>query len=215
MNRIAIIDYGMGNLHSMAKAVERVSDGAHVFLSCDAESLRRADKIIFPGVGAIAPCMAELSRLGLDTALKDAAASKPMLGVCLGMQAMLEHSDESDGVSGLGLIAGNARRLPDTNTNADGENVKRYKVPHIGWNNIHQENDHPLWQDIAQDSQFYFVHSYHAVPGDNTNVAATTKYGQPIVTAITHENIVAVQFHPEKSQNVGLRLLANFIDWNP
>ncbi|HET9680173.1 MAG TPA: imidazole glycerol phosphate synthase subunit HisH [Gammaproteobacteria bacterium] len=211
MSRIAIIDYGMGNLHSMAKAVERVGDGAHVFLASDALSLRRADKVIFPGVGAIAPCMAELARLELDTALVKAAASKPLLGVCLGMQALLDHSDESNGVAGLGLIAGNASRLPDTAA----DNETRCKVPHMGWNRVHQTSDHPLWLDIAQDSQFYFVHSYHAVLDNADDVEATTRYGRPFVAAFAHENIVAVQFHPEKSQSAGLHLLANFIDWNP
>lgn len=206
MSRIAIIDYGMGNLHSMGKAIERVSGGDHVFFACDPESLRRADRIVFPGVGAIAPCMAELQRLGLDEALRRAARSKPLLGVCLGMQALLEHSAESGGIDGLGLIPGHAAKL----------DARKAKVPHMGWNRVYQSGDHELWNGIPQDCMFYFVHSYQAVPRREADVAARTRHGgEPFVSAVRHENLFAVQFHPEKSQGAGLKLLANFLLWDP
>lgn len=205
MSRIAIIDYGMGNLHSMGKAVERVSGGDHVFFASDPAGLRRADRIIFPGVGAIAPCMAELARLGLDEGLRQAARDKPLLGVCLGMQALLEHSAESGGVDALGLVPGRAERLDES----------RAKVPHMGWNRVHQLQAHPLWDDIPQDSMFYFVHSYHAVPTGESDAVADTRYAGRFVSALARDNLFAVQFHPEKSQGAGLKLLANFLVWDP
>lgn len=208
MSRIAIVDYGMGNLHSMLKAVERVGAGAHVFLCTQPEQLRRADRVIFPGVGAIKPCMQELARLGLDEALREAARERPILGVCLGMQALAEHSEENGGTPGLGLVPAAVKRLP---REVEGQ---RLKVPHMGWNRVHQLREHPLWEDIAQDSMFYFVHSYYFAPRDPDIALATTLYGAPFTSVFTYGNLAAVQFHPEKSQTVGLKLLANFLSWD-
>ncbi len=206
MSRIAIVDYGMGNLHSMARAVERVGGGAHVFLASEPEQLARADKVIFPGVGAIRSCITELQRLGLDEGLRRAAASKPLLGVCLGMQALFEHSAESGGCPCLGVLAGTVEPLA-------GDGAAR-KVPHIGWNRVHQLHEHPLWDGIAQDAAFYFVHSFQVVAREPEHIAASTDYGGAFTSAVLQDNIIAVQFHPEKSRTTGLRLLTNFINWD-
>ena len=208
MSRIAIVDYGMGNLHSMARAVERVGGGAHVFLASEPEQLLRADKVIFPGVGAIRSCMSELRRLGLDEALRQTAANKPLLGVCLGMQALLAHSAESGGCPGLGVLPGTVEPLAGENAG-----VAR-KVPHIGWNRVHQLHEHPLWDGIAQDTAFYFIHSFHAVPHTSEIIAAHTDYRGAFVSALWRDNVFAVQFNPEKSRTTGLRLLTNFINWD-
>ena len=157
MASIAIIDYGMGNLHSIAKAVEHVAGDDRVWVSPDPDTLRRADRLIFPGVGAIRDCMAELRRLGLDALLREVARDKPLLGVCLGMQALLDHSEENGGVDGLGLIPGQVRRFPEGL--ADSASGARLKIPHMGWNQVHQTGPHPLWKGIPDGSRFYFVHS--------------------------------------------------------
>ena len=212
MASIAIIDYGMGNLHSIAKAVEHVAGDGRVWVSADPDTLRRADRVIFPGVGAIRDCMAELHRLGLDELLREVAREKPLLGVCLGMQALLEHSEENGGVDGLGLIPGQVRRFPEGL--ADPASGERLKIPHMGWNQVHQTTPHPLWKDIPDGSRFYFVHSYFATPAEPAHLAGRTEYGLGFAAAVARENLFAVQCHPEKSQHAGLQLLANFVRWN-
>jgi glutamine amidotransferase len=212
MASIAIIDYGMGNLHSIAKAVEHVAGDDRVWVSADPDTIRRADRVIFPGVGAIRDCMAELRRLGLDELLREVARDKPLLGVCLGMQALLDHSEENDGVDTLGLIPGRVRRFPERL--ADPASGARLKVPHMGWNQVYQAGAHPLWKDIPEGSRFYFVHSYYATPADPAHLAGRTGYGLDFAAAVARENIFAVQCHPEKSQHAGLQLLANFVRWN-
>lgn len=212
MASIAIIDYGMGNLHSIAKAVEHVAGDDRVWVSHEADTILRADRVIFPGVGAIRDCMAELRRLGLDEVLREVAASKPLLGVCLGMQAMLDFSEENEGVDCLGLIPGRVRRFPEGLT--DPATGVRLKVPHMGWNQIHATSGHPLWKNIPEGSRFYFVHSYFAEPADPVHMAGRTEYGLGFASAVARENLFAVQCHPEKSQHVGLQLLANFVRWN-
>jgi glutamine amidotransferase len=212
MASIAIIDYGMGNLHSIAKAVEHVAGDDRVWVSADPDTIRRADRVIFPGVGAIRDCMAELRRLGLDELLREVARDKPLLGVCLGMQALLDHSEENDGVDTLGLIPGRVRRFPEGL--ADPASGARLKVPHMGWNQVYQAGAHPLWKDIPEGSRFYFVHSYYATPADPSHLAGRTGYGLDFAAAVARENIFAVQCHPEKSQHAGLQLLANFVRWN-
>lgn len=211
MSTIAIIDYEMGNLHSIAKAVEHVAANARVVVTSVADEILSADRVIFPGVGAIGHCMQALQSRGLDAVIRQAAASRPTLGVCLGMQAMLERSEENGSTTCLGLIGGEVRRFPDKLV--DPATGARLKVPHMGWNQVHQ-NPHPLWQDIPQDSRFYFVHSYYAVPADITDQAGSTAYGGDFCCALARGNLFAVQFHPEKSQHAGLTLLRNFSRWD-
>jgi glutamine amidotransferase len=210
MSTLAIIDYGMGNLHSIAKAVEHVAEDTRVIISSDADDIMAADRVVFPGVGGIGHTMEELSRTGLSEVVRQSAASKPMLCICVGMQALFERSEENQGTDCLGLVAGEVRRFPENMHASDGGKLK---VPHMGWNQVHQR-PHPLWQDIEQDSRFYFVHSYYAAPADKSLQAATSDYGREFCCALAHENLFAVQFHPEKSQRAGLKLLQNFSRWN-
>ncbi|MFQ5644403.1 MAG: imidazole glycerol phosphate synthase subunit HisH [Thiogranum sp.] len=210
MSSIAIIDYGMGNLHSIAKAVEHVAPGARVRVSSESAQILAADQVVFPGVGGIGHTMQELERTGLGEVAREAAASKPMLCICVGMQALFERSEENDGTTCLGLIPGEVRRFPAGLSAADGSKLK---VPHMGWNQVHQQ-PHPLWDGIAQDSRFYFVHSYYTAPAGQEVLAATVDYGIEFCCALARENLFAVQFHPEKSQRAGLALLANFSRWD-
>lgn len=212
MTSIAIIDYGMGNLHSIAKALEHVAGKERVIVSSQHEQILAADRVVFPGVGAIRDCMAELRRSGLDEVVAQAAAVKPLLGVCLGMQALLDISEENQGTECLGIIPGTvvhfSGNLPD-DAGAD-----RLKIPHMGWNQVRQQSDHPLWNGIPDESRFYFVHSYFAAPSSEEDIAATTPYGIDFASVLARGNIFAVQFHPEKSQHVGLQLLSNFVHWD-
>lgn len=211
MYNIAVIDYGMGNLHSVAKALSRVTD-QRVTVTSDAELILRADRVVLPGVGAIRDCISEIKRLGLDQVIIEAAKNKPFLGVCVGMQALLDYSEENEGTECLGIIPGTV--LPFDKGLRDPVTNERLKVPHMGWNQVHQVIKHPLWKDIPQDSRFYFVHSFFAQPSSPEPVAASTAYGITFASALSKENVFAVQFHPEKSQHVGLNLYANFVRWN-
>jgi glutamine amidotransferase len=212
MTSIAIIDYGMGNLHSIAKALEHVAGRDRVLVTSARETILAADRVVFPGVGAIRDCMAELQRSGLGEVVVEAVRSKPVLGVCLGMQALLDASEENQGVTCLGVIPGKVVRFPqDMRDPGDGNKLK---IPHMGWNQVHQRGKHPMWKDIPMDSRFYFVHSYYTVPARAEDIAATTPYGPGFASVIAHGNVFAVQFHPEKSQHSGLQLLSNFIGWN-
>lgn len=211
MNSVAIIDYGMGNLHSIAKAVEHVADAStRIKVTHDGAVIRAADRVIFPGVGAIKHCMEELQQLELIDVIKAVAQDRPLLGICLGMQAMLDHSDENGGIDCLGLIAGRVKHFP---LDMPGDNHRFLKVPHMGWNQVAQF-DHPLWQSIPQEARFYFVHSYYAMPVLDAEVIGKSDYGLEFAAAIGRDNIAAVQFHPEKSQTAGLQLLNNFLNWN-
>lgn len=212
MSTVAVVDYGMGNLHSVAKALERVAEGrARVVVTSDAEAIRRAERVVFPGVGAIRDCMAELKQRGLDESVREAARNKPLLAVCVGMQALMERSAENGGIECLGIIPGSVEFFGDKLVDARGQ---RLKVPHMGWNQVHQETAHALWKDIPQDARFYFVHSYYTQLGDLRVVAATTHYGAQFTAALAHDNVFAVQFHPEKSQHAGLTLYRNFLNWD-
>ncbi len=172
----------------------------------------QADRIVFPGQGAARDCMAELQRLGLDKVVKEAVRSKPFLGICMGLQVLLDASEENDGVQGLGIFPGRVRRFPAQMREAQTGDM--LKIPHMGWNQVHQTIAHPLWQGIAQDSRFYFVHSYYVDPTDSAQIAATAQYGVEFVCAMAHRNVFAAQFHPEKSHHAGLALLSNFVRWD-
>ena len=210
-NRIAVLDYGMGNLHSAAKALEHVAPDSHVVVTSDPMEVDRADRVVFPGVGAIRDCMAEIRRLGFDQAVTKAINEKPVLASCVGMQALLSHSEENGGVDCLDLLPGNVRYFGDNLVAEDGE---RLKVPHMGWNCVEQCIDHPLWQGIEQGSRFYFVHSFYADVVDQSLVAGRCDYGKNFAAALSKDSLFAVQFHPEKSHTAGLRLLSNFVQWD-
>lgn len=214
MSKLAVIDYGMGNLHSVSKAVEFVASEAgldvQVDVTSDPQTIREADRIIFPGVGAIRDCMAEIRRLGLDEIVAEIIRVKPVLAICVGFQALMEFSEENDGVDCLGLARGKVKYFGDNLTEADGE---RLKVPHMGWNIVRQAIGHPLWNGIPDESRFYFVHSYYIEADPSETVAGITHYGIDFAAALAKGNIFAVQFHPEKSQSAGLTLLRNFLDW--
>ncbi|QBQ53736.1 imidazole glycerol phosphate synthase subunit HisH [Nitrosococcus wardiae] len=206
MSSIAVIDYGMGNLRSVSKALEQVADKVRVEVTSAPQRIRAADRVVFPGVGAIRDCMNELRHLNLDTIVTQCAADRPFLGICLGMQALLDLSEENQGTSCLGVLPGQVRHFDVAE--------KHLKVPHMGWNQVHQTHTHPLWRDIPQDCRFYFVHSYYTVPGEPSLIAGCTDYSTSFASALAQDNIFAVQFHPEKSQKYGLQLLANFLTWN-
>ena len=212
MTTVAIIDYGMGNLRSVAKAIEHVAPGHDVFITSDPARVTAAERVVFPGQGAMPDCMRELDARGLRPAVLAAAAEKPFLGICIGQQMLFEHSAEGD-VPGLGVLPGEVVRFPDAKMlAADGS---RLKVPHMGWNEVRQCGPHPLWEGIPDGERFYFVHSYYVVPAAPGLAAAETDYGVRFTSAVARANIFAAQFHPEKSAAAGLRLLANFIRWQP
>ena len=212
MTTVAIIDYGMGNLRSVAKAIEHVAPGHDVFVTSDPARVAAAERVVFPGQGAMPDCMRELDARGLRPAVLGAAASKPFLGICIGQQMLFEHSAEGD-VPGLGILPGEVVRFPEDRMQAaDGS---RLKVPHMGWNEVWQSGPHPMWEGIPDGERFYFVHSYFVVPADGALTAAATDYGLRFTSAVARANIFAAQFHPEKSAAAGLRLLANFIRWQP
>jgi glutamine amidotransferase len=211
MSSIAIIDYGMGNLHSIAKALEHVAGRDRVVVSSRRADILAADRVVFPGVGAIRDCMAELQSSGLDQVVLEAARTKPLLGVCLGMQALLDYSEENQGIACLGIIPGRVARFAPLLRSEDGV---RLKIPHMGWNHVMQRRAHPMWRKIADGSRFYFVHSYYAAPGADGAIAGITPYGVDFASAIVRDNVFAVQFHPEKSQHAGLALLSNFVGWD-
>lgn len=211
MSSIAVVDYGMGNLRSVAKALEHVAPDARIMVTSDAGEIARADRVVFPGVGAMPDCIRELESRGLRQALLEAAQTKPFLGICLGMQALFEFSEEGN-AAGLGVLPGRVRRFPpEAMHDANGQ---RLKVPHIGWNEVHHAMPHPLWKGIASGERFYFVHSYYVEAGNPELVAAFSHYPFAFACAVARNNIFAVQFHPEKSQAAGLKLLANFAAWD-
>jgi glutamine amidotransferase len=210
--RISVIDYGMGNLRSVAKAVEHVAGAQdEILITDDPQLILGSDRVLFPGQGAARDCMAAISEHHLNQAILEAAHSKPFLGICMGQQVLLEYSEENAGTELLGLYPGKVRRFPG-GRGPDGEQLK---IPHMGWNQVHQTHDHPLWTQIPQDSRFYFVHSYYVDPEAAGLSAATTDYGISFASAMADGNLFAVQFHPEKSADVGLQLLKNFVNWKP
>ncbi len=209
--RIGVIDYGMGNLHSASKALEHVAPGAQVLVSSDPDLIRGCDRVLLPGVGAIRDCMAEIRQRGLDQLVEEVAREKPLLAICVGIQALMSSSEENGGVKGLNLFPGQVRFFGDDLRDSDDTVLK---VPHMGWNRVFQKNDHPLWTGIADGSRFYFVHSYYVENSDSTVLAGETQYGVTFASALSRGNVFAVQFHPEKSQRAGLQLLKNFVNWD-
>lgn len=213
ISRVAIIDYGMGNLHSVASAIRHVAPEVEVLITPDRELIDSADRIVFPGVGAIRDCMAEIHRVGAGDAVKAALSEKkPVLAVCVGMQALMDHSDENKGVACLGILPGQVRRFPADQRDPDSGEI--LKVPHMGWNQVTQTIDHPLWRDIAQDSRFYFVHSYHVQAQRQEHMAGLCTYGLEFTAALYRDSLFATQFHPEKSHTAGLQLYKNFVEWD-
>ena len=213
MINIAVIDYGMGNLRSVCKALEHVAPKAKVTLVTEADGLRTADKVVFPGQGAIRACVDALDRNQLRDALLESIRTRPFLGICLGLQALYESSEEGGGTEGLDVIPGVVRRFP-AECMIDTERGTRLKVPHMGWSRVDQQKPHPLWNGIDDGSRFYFVHSYFADTAERAWITGTTEYGVRFTSAAGRENIFAVQFHPEKSQHAGLKLLENFVNWD-
>ena len=208
---IAVVDYGMGNLRSVQQAVRKVAPGANIIVTGEPDVIASAARVVFPGQGAAPDCMREIRDRHLDRVIAGVISEgKPFLGICMGLQVLFEHSEEGD-TPCLGLFQGPVKRFASGLHDAQGNKLK---VPHMGWNQVHH-GDHPLWAGIAQDARFYFVHSFHVQPRDASLVQATSDYPQPFVCAVARENLFAVQFHPEKSAAAGLRLLQNFINWNP
>ena len=202
--RIAVVDYGMGNLRSVSKAIERVAPEAEVLVTAQPERILASERVVVPGQGAMPDCMRPRGPSGAREAVVEAARAKPFLGICIGLQMLFEHGEEGD-TSGLGLLAGEVPRF----------RLEGLKIPHMGWNEVAQARPHALWAGIADGSRFYFVHSYYPVPRDAEVTAATAVYGRPFTCAVARDNIFAVQFHPEKSQSAGLQLLSNFVRWRP
>lgn len=210
MLKIAVIDYNMGNLFSVRKAVEHVAPaGSKIEVTSDAQVIMAADRIVFPGQGAARDCMHELRARGLHEVVHEAAMQKPFLGVCMGMQVLMEHSSENGGIDCLGVFQGEVRHFNEVYK-------ERLKTPQMGWNQIyHTQADHPLWTGIENGARFYFVHSYHVQPVDKSLASGETEYGIRYPSALAKDNIFAIQAHPEKSAADGLKLLANFMNWRP
>ncbi len=205
--QVAVVDYGMGNLRSVVKAIEHVApDGAHVVLTDAPEVILESEKVVFPGQGAAAQCMTALRERNLPAALHEAARTRPFLGICMGMQVLLDRSEENDGVDLLGWFPGQVKRF------RPGE--EHLKVPQMGWNQLHQRQDHPLFDGIRQDARFYFVHSYYCEPANPAHSVATADYGLTYCAALADDYVFAIQAHPEKSADDGLKLLANFTRWS-
>lgn len=215
MKRIVVVDYGMGNLRSVSKAVETVAPDDEVLVTSDAALIKEADRVICPGQGAALDCMQALQSHNLVEAITEVATTRPFFGICMGLQVLLTHSDENDGVDCLGIFDGRVQRFAAPLLD---ENGGRLKVPHMGWSEVSRAGTaqaaHPMWEGIDDGTRFYFAHSYYCLPDDKTQVAATTHYGQSIAVAMAKESVFACQFHPEKSANSGLQLLTNFVRWN-
>ena len=208
---IAVVDYGMGNLRSVEQAVRKVAPGANVVVTGEPDVIASAARVVFPGQGAAPDCMREIRARHLDRVIAGVVGEgKPFLGICMGLQVLFDHSEEGD-TPCLGLFKGPVKRFASGLRDAQGNKLK---VPHMGWNQVHH-GEHPLWDGIAQDARFYFVHSYYVKPSDAALAQGSSDYPSPFVCAVAKDNLFAVQFHPEKSAEAGLKLLQNFVNWNP
>ncbi|MGZ8993058.1 MAG: imidazole glycerol phosphate synthase subunit HisH [Burkholderiaceae bacterium] len=207
---IAVVDYGMGNLRSVAKAIEHVAPQERVEVTSDPAVVRAAERVVFPGQGAMPDCMRYLRESGLEQPVRDAARTKPLLAVCIGEQMLFERSEEGD-TPGLGLFSGDVVRFQRDMQGVNGQ----LKVPHMGWNRVRQSKPHALWDGVDDQSWFYFVHSYYVVPREKELITGETTYGGVFTCAVARDNIFATQFHPEKSAAAGLRIYENFTRWNP
>ena len=206
---IVVIDYSMGNLRSVTKALEHVTE-EKVIVSSRAEDILQADRIVFPGQGAARDCMKELANHDLIDVVREVANNKPFLGICMGMQVLMDASEENDGVDCLGFYSGKVKAFK----NSIDQSQQRLKIPHMGWSQIEQKTEHPLWHGIKSSSRFYFVHSYYVAPEDDALITGQTEYGIQYASAIAKDNIFAIQAHPEKSADDGLQLLKNFTQWD-
>ena len=204
MQTIAIVDYGMGNVRSVQKALEYVAPDQHCILTNNPQIIRDSDRVVFPGQGAMGACMSALKSNTLIEEIKFSAASKPFLGICLGLQLLFDYSEENNGTNGLSIVSGKVLKFRNSDL----------KIPHMGWNRVNQVLNHPLWHKIENNSRFYSVHSYYVDEEDPNCVVGTSEYGQTFTSAIAFDKLFAVQFHPEKSQSDGLQLLRNFTTWN-
>ena len=211
MTDIAVIDYGMGNLHSVSTRLRQVAPTLEVTVTGDPAIVARAARVVFPGQGAMPDCMRELDAHGLRAAVLEAAHTKPFLGICIGLQMLFGASEEGD-VACLGVMPGRVRRFADAMVTHAGERVK---VPHMGWNRVRQAAAHPLWRGVADQAYFYFVHSYYVDTPEPSLIAGSSDYPQPFTCAVARDNVFAVQFHPEKSGADGVQLLTNFVQWQP
>jgi imidazole glycerol-phosphate synthase subunit HisH len=211
MSKVVILDYGSSNLRSVAKALETVAGSNHtITVSNDSKIILNADKVVFPGQGAMGQAMSHLKEQNLDSVIRECILNKPFLGICLGLQSLMDHSEEDGGVNGLGILPGNVVRFED---NVKDEEGNAYKIPSMGWNQVYQTKQHPLWENIEDGSRFYFVHSYYVKPELESDIVGSTDYINRYTSAAARDNLFAVQFHPEKSQHDGLALLKNFVNW--
>ncbi|MEM6998735.1 MAG: imidazole glycerol phosphate synthase subunit HisH [Pseudomonadota bacterium] len=211
MSKVVVLDYGSSNLRSVAKALETVAGSDHsITVSSNAETILSADKVVFPGQGAIGQAMTHLKEQQLDSVISECIMNKPFLGICLGLQSLMDYSEEDGGVEGLGILPGDVVRFED---NIKDEEGNAYKIPSMGWNQVYQNQAHPLWEGIEDGSRFYFVHSYYVKPDLESDIAASTDYICRYTSAAARDNLFATQFHPEKSQHAGLTLLKNFLSW--
>lgn len=211
MSRIVVLDYGTSNLRSVARALEYAAAAdQRIEISDRAERILAADRVVFPGQGAIGQCMRSLGEKALDSVITECIRTRPFLGICLGLQSLMDWSEEDGGTDGLGIIRGKVLRFPAGMKDTNGQPCK---IPHMGWNQVKQQNRHALWKGIEDNSRFYFVHSYYVQADNSEDIAATTDYAVTFTAAVARDNIFATQFHPEKSQHSGLTLLKNFLDW--
>ncbi len=215
MSLIAIIDYGMGNLRSVSQAIHHVAPAATIEITSNRDTILNATRVVFPGQGAARDCMRALEQHQLIDVVREAANSKPFLGICMGMQVLMEHSEENGGIDCLGIYAGEVRKFANViDHDATVPSTERLKIPQMGWNQIVHKTDHPLWKGIPSGSRFYFVHSYYVQPDEDSLVTGETDYGIAYASAIARDNVFAIQAHPEKSADDGLQLLKNFTTWD-